>query len=396
MAHEVLPHHRAHEQLRTEAPRQRDHTDKYVTCISSGEAEIDLTFTNPVLQKSADHFKVGIDNLTANLGSLSMLEYGRGDVLFRVLRRGEDGQQDEDFFMVDGPATDLEKFRDAFAFKVDRIYSTLQEVLSRFKEIGEAVTTYVSDNGLQNGGGANDWEFTRAAGSDFTVLKIDVTSNGQIRFAGNSVFWANFVINVPLPKYRHIFFKTMDHTEFISLHPVTGAVHQPYDYIVDLPNPTLLETQDFVPVFNGAFGNEGLLMSYVGEGNLLNTLDRRVTIEVGCSLPIKNSPLIDHGVEAPDFVLGRYMFHKPYTMSLFNGELDLESHSLGVQTLQGPRDRVVFHHLQPQQKITTLRLKLWARVRTFNETTKKWGMQTIVCPVSDGDYWHIRLHFVSK
>jgi len=56
----------------------------------------------------------------------------------------------------------------------------------------------------------------------------------------------------------------------------------------------------------------------------------------------------------------------------------------------------VFHHLLPQQKITTLRLKLWARVRTFSETSGKWGMQTIVCPVHDSDYWHIRLHFVSK
>ena len=88
MAHEVLPHHRAHEQLRTEAPMQKEHTDKYVTCFTSGESATDITFTNPVLQKSADHFKVGIDDLTVNLGNLSMLEYGVGDVIFRVLRRG--------------------------------------------------------------------------------------------------------------------------------------------------------------------------------------------------------------------------------------------------------------------------------------------------------------------
>jgi hypothetical protein len=50
----------------------------------------------------------------------------------------------------------------------------------------------------------------------------------------------------------------------------------------------------------------------------------------------------------------------------------------------------------PQQKIQTLRLKLWARVRTYDVQTQKWGMKTIVCPVEDIDYWHVRLHFVEK
>ena len=88
MAHEMLPAHRPHDQLRTEAATQKPHTDKYVSCFSSGEAHVDLTFRNPILDKSADHFKVGVDDLTVNLGNLSMIEYGVGDVLFRILRRG--------------------------------------------------------------------------------------------------------------------------------------------------------------------------------------------------------------------------------------------------------------------------------------------------------------------
>ena len=393
MAHEILPHHRPHEQLRTEAPTQRHHTDKYVTCFTSGDSAVDLTFSNPILQKSADHFKVGIDDLTVNLGNLSMLEYGAGDVLFRVLRRGGIyGQDSPNFYMVDGPAGDLEKYRDAFSFKIDRVYSTLQEILERFSQIATAVGTYVRENGLQNAGGVADWEFPVAQGSPFEVMRVGVTSNGQIKFQGNSVFWANFVIEVPLAKYRHILFKDHEFDQYISLNPGTGAVHQPYDNAVVGGQPVLVTTA-FDPVFNGDFGDESILRDFVGEGNLLNTLDRRVTLEVGCSLPIKNSPLIDHGVEAPDFVLGRYMIHKPYVMD--NNGL-ITTTGLGVQTLQGPQDRVVFHHLRPQQKITTLRLKLWARVRTFSETSGKWGMQTIVCPVHDSDYWHIRLHFVSK
>ena len=94
------------------------------------------------------------------------------------------------------------------------------------------------------------------------------------------------------------------------------------------------------------------------------------------------------------------MFHKPYQMhtaaSFFTMHTDISTDGIGVQTLQGPRDRVVFHHLGPQQKIQTLRLRLWARVRTYNATTKVWGMKTIMCPVRDSDYWHIRLHFKQK
>ena len=88
MAHATQPHHVPHEQLRTEAPSQRPHSDEYVSAFVSGSATVDMSFRNPVLGKSADHFKVGIDELTVCLGNLSMPEYGTNDVLFRVLRRG--------------------------------------------------------------------------------------------------------------------------------------------------------------------------------------------------------------------------------------------------------------------------------------------------------------------
>ena len=121
-------------------------------------------------------------------------------------------------------------------------------------------------------------------------------------------------------------------------------------------------------------------------------------------MPIKNSPLVDHGEEAPDFVLGRYMFHQPYSMSakatidpnFESGGPTITVPHLGTITVQGPRDRIVYHHLQPQQKIQVLRLKLWARVRTYNAIANTWGMKTIVCPVDDMDYWHLRLHFTEK
>ena len=407
MAHRVLPAHRPHEQLRTEPAQQRQHTDKYVSCFSSGEAAVDISFRNPVLSKSADHFKVGIDDLTVNIGSLSMLEYGVNDVIFRIIRRGREalgGEEHPDFYMIDGPAGDLEKWRKAFSFRVDRVYNTLQEVLERFAEIGTAVSSYIRSEGLQNPGAGDIWNYEVAAGANANFLKINVTPNGQIRFMGNQAFWGNFVVEVPMAKYRQILFKTNDVSkQYISLHPVTGEVHAAFTYAGAFPDPVIpLKTNAFYPPFGAINDANALGLTYVGTGNLLNTLDRRVTLEVGCSLPLKNSPLIDHGVEAPDFVLGRYMVHKPYAISREQQEpgnyvsIAVHSESLGVQTLQGPRDRVVFHHLRPQQKINTLRLKLWARVRTYDEGTHTWGMKTIVCPVNVNDYWHVRLHFVEK
>ena len=76
--------------------------------------------------------------------------------------------------------------------------------------------------------------------------------------------------------------------------------------------------------------------------------------------------------------------------------MSLDVPDLGPRQLCGPKDRVCYHHLGPQQKIQNLRLRLWARVRTYNADTKKWGMKTIQMPVVESDYWHIKLHFKPK
>ena len=435
MATHVVPTHRPHEQLRMEAPKQRDHTDKYVSTFVSGDSDVDMSFRNPVLPKSADHFKVGIDDFTANLSSLSMLEYGVDDVLFRVIRRGYQADltaaaggvaevtlAEPYFQMHDGPAGNLNVWRDAFSFKVDKAYNTMLEVADRCTQIATAVGSYIRQEGLVNIAedlGANPpvqednrWtlEFLDANNATLTAdqrrdantlehFRMNITANGQLRFSGNKIFWANFAIQVPLEKYRQILFRSAT-KQYISVHPGTGSeIAVPYVHgAATITVPTL------DPVWDGAYDPADQLgLEFVAEGNLLSTLDRRVTLEVGCSLPLKNSPMVDHGEEAPDFVLGRFMFHQPYTMKSFapggisgNPTPEILVPGLGARTLQGPRDRIVYHHLQAQQKIQILRLKLWARVRTYNAGTKKWGMKTIVCPVQDIDYWHIRLHFIEK
>ena len=410
MAHAIQPNHRPHEQLRMEAPSQKKQSDKYVSAFVTGESTVDMSFRSPILPKSSDHFKVGIDELTVNLGNLSMLEYdAANDVLFRVLRRGDNtGDQDEDFQMIDGPQGNLDVWRNAFEFKINRPFLTILEILERCKQVASAVGTFINQEGFVQPGGGNVWTAALAANpaAEHEHFRVSITSNGQIQFSGNKYFWANFAIEVPLAKYRQILFKDIA-KRYISIHPSTGKeVAQPYVAAGALQ----LQSAILNPVFDGAndigAGDLGTVtaIQYVGDGNLLSTLDRRITLEVGCSLPIKNSPLVDHGEEAPDFVLGRYMFHQPYSMSakatidpnFESGGPTITVPHLGTITVQGPRDRIVYHHLQPQQKIQVLRLKLWARVRTYNAIANTWGMKTIVCPVDDMDYWHLRLHFTEK
>ena len=248
------------------------------------------------------------------------------------------------------------------------------------------------------------WFGPNAPAPDANIRHFAVmtTPNGSLKFSGNRLFWANFVIEVG-PKYRHTIFG--DQTkQYLSMHPITGAAtFEPYT--VDpltggLTANVLVPDPDYIGGVTVGYGNMGWsTLQYVGSANFMHTVDRRVTLEVGCSLPVKNSPMVDHGVESPDFVLGRYMFHRGYNIEKpgqTSDVLNITVRDVGTKTLQGPRDRVVFHHLQPQQKIQTLRLRLWARVRTYDIATQKYGMKTIVCPVSPSDFWHVRLHFVPK
>ena len=43
MAEQIVPQHVPREELRTEAPKQRDHDDKYVTAFVSGRPDVDIT-----------------------------------------------------------------------------------------------------------------------------------------------------------------------------------------------------------------------------------------------------------------------------------------------------------------------------------------------------------------
>lgn len=134
------------------------------------------------------------------------------------------------------------------------------------------------------------------------------------------------------------------------------------------------------------------------DGNMLSALDRRVALELGTSLPVKNSPMVDHQKETPDFVLARWMM-TPGHIIVTNDQGQLPTHSTAISTTreyQRASDRITYHELMPQQKLQVLRVRLYARIRKFDETSETWSMRVIELPTTSTDWWHARIHFVSK
>ena len=133
--------------------------------------------------------------------------------------------------------------------------------------------------------------------------------------------------------------------------------------------------------------------------NIWASLDRRVSISMGCSLPVNNSPMIDHNREHPDFTIGRWLLDPSGRVDKGDStSVDLRNSCTApsVMQLQGPRDRIIYHTLRPQTRVQTLRLKLFLRTRTYNETEDSFGMTTFAIPTTKTDWWHCRLHFISK
>jgi len=108
--------------------------------------------------------------------------------------------------------------------------------------------------------------------------------------------------------------------------------------------------------------------------------------------------MVDHQKETPDFVIGRWIWRTdPRVTSSMSGQgRTFETNMPACTEYQGAQDRITYHELQAQAKIQTLRLRLFARVRSFDDATETWSMRVIALPNSTNDWWHTRLHFISK
>ena len=318
------------------------------------------------------------------------------------------------------------KFR---TFRGSTILS-LNEFMIQLDGFGSDVSAKI-EKGLTAGTTATTYIFSYATGTN-TVdgvvggqnipkhLGFYLTPDGRLAIVGSKLFWANFIIWFPNKKYRRI---VGIETEFLSLTAKAGLTYGnsssehdvlKTEVITRNDGDTLwtlkdgIANVDDIDTLSTPWPNanwEGQSHVWVAGNCLLSSLDRRISIELGASLPMLNSPMVDHNEETPDFVLGRWMFPRTAESVITGGSTIqglsaltqiVQKDHMGVITLQGAKDRVLYHTLRPQAKLQTVRLRLFARVRTYNEVEDTWKMRTMAVPTSSTDWWHARLHFVSK
>ena len=276
-------------------------------------------------------------------------------------------------------------------------------------------------------------------------LRFELFPQGNIAIRGTKAFWALFSIEIPSVRNQFGLYGPKVPGEliagytglrqFLSVNPFNG--NQMFDKILVTRFPkkiptepadgkSLADTQRDVRKFNrrciggsdphylvqdfvvpsgsntnfmsGDHADSRITHTVMMKGSVFSSLERRIAIEIGCSLPVTNSPMIDHGKETPDFVLGRWIWRPDQRIASnqFGGSRQYEGPSPNCVQYQGPQDRVLYHELMAQAKIQTLRVRLFARLRTFNELTEQWGMRVIELPAVASDWWHARLHFISR
>ena len=437
---------------------KRNTESKYVSVFADSRPDVDVTFGEELLSRPTDHFMVGVDNLTVSLNSLSMLDVEDGFVIrFGAIRRpgvaaqggasqyydyGQDDQlnMNDDFrasaiagvFVPGDDGIPYGIRSDGLPFyNVQQFLKALREVANYFNQ-----TIFTADIahtlGNHHVGFAYDEGGAPAEGKH---LEFELRSDGKLEVVASRAFWANYFISIEKPKYQRILDGTrvVAGPKYIGLKPLTGhrsdvgisgvgagGVGAAFVFYQQGPqnaadaalNPgehrTALTADDLMRFRTGAVPNSNPLAydySYRNTklrlcllGNLWSTLDRRIALEMGCSLPLQNSPMIDHNEEAPDFALGRWMYNPRATQTLdtsgSNGATEVMCPS--VVEYQNSTDRVCYHALRPQEKVQTIRLKLFVRVRAYNDLTDDFTMKTLECPTEKTDWWHTRLHFVSK
>ena len=430
---------------------------KYVTCFADSRPDVDMTFRDVLLSRPTDHYLVGIDNFSMTNTSLSMIEPMRGDLstLFRIVRRlaGPTAAPQNSAEALDVVLTNAagggglsNGVRDAqdrivtaagYNFEIDsnEVILSVQQLMRRLGDVASDVTDFMNKKLMSvnfDATEAGKYEFggfdpiINAADGTVTSqehLKFEVSTSGRLRIIATKAFWANFIIEIPALQNQFGFFgprSTDDAVDFGrqrrffcmnpadksisfrkyqfntatsgSIHNMTGSA--PRILVAPSEGAAITATH-----YNTATAPTALeLISYETKASIFSSLERRVALEVGCSLPVKNSPMVDHQKESPDFVLGRWIWRTDPRIASNDrgGDRHYESNMPACTEYQGARDRVTYHELRPQAKIQTLRIKLFARIRTFDDKHEQYGMRVIELPTSQTDWWHARMHFMSK
>ena len=419
---------------------------KYVSCFADSEPDVDITFRDVLLSRPADHYLVGIDNFSLTNTTLSMIEPLTGDykTFCRIVKNakpvvaagaGDFDDADDYEGHLAGTGGNLRATLDVpnfdFSIQSTETILSIQQLMRRFSQLAADVNLFMNTNqaapNAVAGGIGDTLEFDGYHNDDNkdvqVHLKFELTADGRLQITGTRAFWSCFSIEVPSVQNQFGLWGARESGEivdftrlrrYLSVHPETGGVA--FDKIcVNVervtgsekhltgadPHVFFRETQITADKgnFNKSSGDTALTTFTIKtRACIYSTLERRVALEVGCSLPIKNSPMIDHEKESPDFVLGRWIWRTdPRIESNGTGGSQRYHGMMAACTeYQGAQDRITYHELQAQAKIQTLRIRLFARVRSFDETTEKWGMRVIKLPTDTTDWWHARIHFISK
>ena len=394
------------------ATLKRHVESKYVSVFADSVADTDITFRDDLLESPAENYQVGVDHLVLNTGSFSMFPDG-DNVVVEVLRLHK--------VVGDVPAVAItpsafpvayrvgvvgaagDAQRRAYQIRSDRPFVSTMQFMYALERVADQVT-----DDLNNAAHTNittlHWPFTYNVVDKHTHLKFVLQPSGRIAVEGTNAFWSNYCIHVPEVHFRQVFFG--DSSKFLMItNPLTGAdAPGAIEFTV---NNTLAQTQIGTANFAAGEWDTGDANAFPGDDkffkrtvqmpeNVLCSLDRRVCVEVGTSLPIKGSPLVDHEVSSSDFILARYFFDQA-PINFSNETKKFQEDANGVHRYAD--ERIQYHQLKPQQKISQLRLKIWARVRRFDtlaQHNRGWVQDTIAFPVTQTDFWACRLHFVAK
>ena len=397
---------------------------KYVSVFADSRPDIDITFRDVLLSRPTDHYVVGVDNFTMTNTSLSMIEPMKNVPLIRIVRR---------LAPVAGAgalrtnATDLQAallahprqytdmvvtdFGANLQISSEELILNVQQLMFRLGELAADVNKYMFQTWTNDAIYEYDGFTADPNDPDPDHLSFDLNAEGTITINGSSAFWSCFLIEIPSAQYQFCFYGPRDNIatdytrrrRFLSVDPLSGEpsfakvqTDAVGNAIYIVATPKTLHEQGTFNVYNGANANNDILFKC--KANTLSSLERRIALEIGCSLPIKNSPMVDHEKETPDFTIARWIY-KTNPRLIANdqgGSRRYEGNTPGCVEYQGAQDRVTYHELQAQAKIQTFRIKLFARIRAFNERTEQWSMRIINVPTEMTDWWHARIHFMSK
>ena len=171
---------------------------KFVTCFADARPDVDITFRDVLLTRPADHYLVGVDNLSMTSTGLSMIEPLSGDheALLRIVKnRAVDAYNP----LVPDTALNLDAFLLAnnhdlathtrvndpnfeFEIKTTEVQLSVQQLLHRLNELAASVTLFMNSGHAENAQGfGGEFGYTPAPGGGATTehLRFNVRSDGR-------------------------------------------------------------------------------------------------------------------------------------------------------------------------------------------------------------------------